>query len=63
MYTTQKQVRQAFWETHPAASKKILETFDRSTYTCDTRCAFVDYIDSLARNGDISENLASRITL
>ena len=29
----------------------------------DLRCMFVDYVDSLARDGTISESLAQRATL
>jgi len=32
-------------------------------YVTDTRCAFVDYIDMLHRNGQISDALAQNITL
>lgn len=32
-------------------------------FTADTRCAFVDYIDMLHRNGQISDALAQNITL
>lgn len=62
-YTTQEQVRRAFWEAHPNASREIVKGFHPRTYVCDTRCAFVDFVDHLARNGDISEALASRVTL
>jgi hypothetical protein len=61
-YTTQKQVRAAFWQEHPTASREIVKGFERC-YVCDTRCAFVDFVDMLARNGDISEDLAARVTL
>jgi uncharacterized cupin superfamily protein len=61
-YTTQEQVRRAFWEQHPGASREMVKGFERC-YVCDTRCAFVDFVDCLARNGDISEALAHRVTL
>jgi len=32
-------------------------------HNTDTRCAFVDYVDMLARSGEISESLAQRVTL
>jgi hypothetical protein len=66
-YTNQKQVRAAFWEQFPEFE---IEARDRGTLskrqneqTVDTRCAFVDFVDALARNGDISEALANRVTL
>jgi hypothetical protein len=61
-YTTQAQVRAAFWEAHPNASREMVKGFERC-YVCDTRCAFVDFVDHLARDGHISEALASRVTL
>ena len=60
MYTTQREVRAAFWEAHPQASHKRGTDSD---YLTDTRCAFVDYVDMLARDGQISESLANRVTL
>ena len=65
MYTTQKQVRAAFWETaDPMNGDGITRRkFSDGSYSTDTRCAFVDYVDSLARNGEISDALAHRVTL
>jgi hypothetical protein len=68
--TTQKAIRAAFWAAHPAlirrrhrygwsASDKTAEL----VHHVDTRTAFVDYVDSLARNGAISDKLAQRVTL
>lgn len=69
-YTTQKQVRAAFWECHPDADKrKIAYGRDVKTgkiekiYKTDTRVTFVDFVDYLARAGMISAELASRVTL
>lgn len=58
--TTQREVRAAFWETHPEASRRKGRDGD---YLTDTRCAFVDFVDALCRNGEISEALAQRVTL
>ena len=61
-YTTQAQVRAAFWDTHPNASRERVKTME-SVYVCDTRCAFVDFVDGLARESLISADLADRVTL
>ena len=65
--TNQKQVRAAFWEAHPSFVHQAPEAGIRSksqNHQCATvRCAFVDFVDSLARNGEISEALAERVTL
>jgi hypothetical protein len=69
MYTNQKQIRAAFWAAHPDADRTRRWrdwTYQDKTvrgYCTDTRCAFVDFIDSLARSGEISEALAARATL
>ena len=48
------EVRRAFWAAHPLLLRKK---------TVDTRCAFVDFVDCLARNGQITDALANRVTL
>ncbi len=65
--TTQKQVRDAFWDAHPSFDHQAREAGIRSkgqNAQCATvRCAFVDFVDYLARDGQISEALADRVTL
>jgi hypothetical protein len=68
--TNQKQIRQAFWDAFPDLPRKRYRyspnRFDKTAqlvYPIDTRCAFVDFVDNLQRNGDISESLANRATL
>lgn len=61
--TTQKQVRAAFWAAHPNASRKLINYGASLIYTVETRVAFVEFIDRLARDGTITEALASRVTL
>ncbi len=58
--TNQRELRKAFWEANPNASRKRGKDGD---YLTDTRVRFVDFIDSLCRNGTISEALAQRATL
>ena len=60
-FTTQKQVRAAFWQgwegrRRPARLKD-------GDYPTDVRVEFVDFVDMLARDGHISEALAQRVTL
>jgi len=68
--TNQKQIRAAFGAAHPtlirrrhryawSASDKTAEL----VHHVDARCAFADYIDQLARDGIISNELAQRVTL
>ena len=60
MITTQAQVRASFWETFPELKRNPGRQNNQPT---DTRVAFVDYVDGLERNGEITEALASRVTL
>ena len=71
MYKTESQVRKAFWEFHPqikcvkvrlAGSRRIVPA-QQNSQPADTRMAFVDFVDMLHRNGEISEKLADRVTL
>ena len=70
MMTTQKQIRAAFWTAHPTADRRRYPARDWTRedktsrdYCTDTRCAFVDFVDHLARSGEITETLAQRATL
>ena len=67
MMTTQKQVRAAFWDQHSHFAEQARTAgiiSKRQNEHCATvRCTFVDFVDSLCRNGDISESLAQRVTL
>ena len=68
--TNQKQIRAAFWEAFPDLPRRryryIPNRSDKTAelvYPIDTRCAFVDFLDQLQRDGTISEALAARATL
>lgn len=64
-YTTQKALRAVFWQQHPHLSRKKVKSYsgNGTMHTTDTRVAFVDWLDSLKRNGEISQALAQRATL
>ena len=65
MITTQKEIRQLFWDTFPSADKKKIKDYSGKgkMYKTDTRVLFVDFLDNLSRTGTISEKLAQRATL
>lgn len=67
MLTNQKQIRESFWAAHPeleeTARKRGTFSKGQNSQNCDTRCAFVDFLDSLAKSGEISEKLAQRASL
>jgi hypothetical protein len=66
-YTTQKQVRRAFWDAHPHFEEQARAAgifSKRQNEHCATvRCAFVDFVDQLEKADQISEALANRVTL
>ena len=56
-------VRQAFWDQHTEFKKEFKKTLRQNDYKTDIRCAFVDFVDHLSREGSITEKLAQRVTL
>ena len=67
-YTTQKQVRSAFWRDHagmPGITSRRITNYagNGKMHNADTRCAFCDYVDALSKCGAISQDLAQHITL
>lgn len=72
MFTTQKQVRAAFWECARNGDFAPLDVTPRkirnysgngTMHNTDTRCTFNDWVDALSKNGEISQSLAQRVTL
>jgi hypothetical protein len=63
--TTQRALRKAFWLAHPTLPRKRIKNYAGNglMYPTDTRCAWVDWIDALARSNSISDELAERATL
>lgn len=65
--TNQAQIRALFWATFPdldeQARRRRTRSKSQNSQNATTRCAFVDFVDSLARSGDISAALAQRVTL
>lgn len=63
--TNQRQLRREFWETFPKLNRRKITDYSGKgkMYPTDIRCAFVDWVDSLSKNGDISPELADRVTL
>lgn len=61
--TNQRQIRSLFWRLCsdiPGVSRRRLRDGD---YNATTRVAFVDFVDALEKEGQISERLASQVTL
>lgn len=65
-YTTQDQIRAAFWDTFPELTRRVGprgRTLPQNQQPADTRMAFVDFVDTLHRDGMIADKLAQRVTL
>ena len=60
LMTTQKQIREAFWESYSDANKKKTASGD---YVTNTRVLFCDFVEMLYQTGCISDELAQRVTL
>lgn len=64
---TQVQVRESFWaflrEANPGLAAKYRRTKRQNDYPTDIRVSFVDFVESLRMDGQISEALAYRVTL
>lgn len=60
-FEDEEEVRAAFWQEHPQFEMR--GNGRQNSQPADTRAAFVDWIDQLERNDDISEELAQDVTL
>jgi hypothetical protein len=67
MITTQTEIRCRFWQAFPHLAEQAREAgiiSKRQNHHCATvRCSFVDFVDALHRDGQISDALANRATL
>lgn len=65
MITTQKELRREFWAQHPHLPRRKIRNYagTDTMYPTDTRCAWVDWIDYMQKDGQISDALADRATL
>lgn len=60
---TVTQVRQSFWQSFPEFKTEYRKTYRQNQYNATIRTTFVDYVDSLQKDGVISEKLSNRVTL
>jgi hypothetical protein len=63
MLTTQKQVRESFWQAHPQFINERRSRKTQNDYRTDIRVSFTDHVDHLMKDGQISESLAYKVTL
>lgn len=60
-FTTQAQVRKAFWQGMPSGIKKRGAT--QNDYPAWLRMEWCEFVDILQKNGHISDDLADKVTL
>ena len=60
---TQSQVRESFWQAFPEFKGSFRKTYRQNQYNATIRSSFVDYVDSLCKDGLVTESLANRVTL
>ena len=61
--TTQKEIRNSFWNAHPQYKSEYRTKKKQNEYKCDIRQEFCFYIDMLIREKKISEKLGYKVTL
>jgi len=61
--TTITQLRESFWECFPEFASQYRKTWRQNQYNATIRTAWVEYVDSMHKEGQISDNLARRATL
>lgn len=62
-FTTQAQVRAAFWQGNAHLRAHYRRQKRQNDYTATIRAEWVAFVDMLARDGHISDALAQRVTL
>jgi len=60
---TISQVRANFWDNHPEYKPERRTRKRQNDYNATIRTAFVDYVDYLHRDGQISDAMAQKVTL
>jgi hypothetical protein len=65
MITTQRELRRTFWATFPHLSRRKIKNYagNGKMYCTDTRTAWVNWLDCLSKNGEISQDLGERAEL
>lgn len=56
------ELREAFWQQHPQYAKTFSDG-QQNRYPADVRMAWVDFVDHMQKDGQITEELADVVTL
>jgi hypothetical protein len=62
---TKRELRALFWEDNPHLDRKKIKDYkgDGHMYCTNTRCEFVNWVDSMHRSGRMTDKQAQNITL
>ena len=63
MLKSVSEVRKVFWEEHPEFKGEFRKNKRQNEYRTDIRVMFVNFVDMLQRDGQISEGLPRKVTL
>ena len=63
MITTQKELRKAFWQGSPHLRAMYHSKKRQNEFNATIRSEWVEFVDMMARDGQIIESLAQRATL
>ena len=63
MITTQKELREAFWQGSPHFRARYHSKKRQNEFNTTIRSEWVEFVDMMVRDGQISESLAQRATL
>jgi hypothetical protein len=63
MYRTISEIRSAFWESHPEFIADYRTKKRQNDYKADIRTAFCDWLDSIHKDGLVSDRLRESATL
>ncbi len=63
LFAIEVDIREAFWADNPAFDDERDDTKSQNDYNADIRTAFVDWLDGAARDGRVSDEVASEATL
>ena len=63
MEKTFEEIRELFWEMHPEFQDEFEVWKDQNDYPADIRCAFVDFVEYLRADNQITEDQSNNVTL
>lgn len=66
MITNQRDLRRGFWQEHPQLAhlhKRTVNYGNGKQYPTDVRVSFIDWLDALSKNSEVTQEFAFYATL